>query len=254
MRWILKPTSVQRLHPVASVSVAASPDGAVESVPARLLRRGEYWIGDDAIATSAPRHLRRFRADAWIEAGYTRWADFETFVASGGYAHETLWRDDSGRPFPAGCRPASVDSRCEEVREATLAGMPRSWQESGPGPSLPLLGLTWFEAMALCRFFGGRLPFEAEWEAAVIAKVVPAGNDAEGRLQEWTGDAYVGRYWRADEALRGRPWTAGKQVVVRGYAIGEPVFAKTVRRGADPAAGIHHRSFRRIWDRNPLGR
>jgi formylglycine-generating enzyme required for sulfatase activity len=235
------------------MSLAESPDGAVELVAARLLRRGEYWIGDDAVATSAPRHLRRFRADAWIEAGYTRWADFETFAAAGGYADERLWRDDVGHPFPTGCRPASVDGRCEAIREATLAGVPQSWQDSGPGPSMPLLGLTWFEAMALSRFFGGRLPFEAEWEAAVIARVVAAGDDVEGRFQEWTGDGYVGRYWRADEAVRGRPWTTGRQVVARGYAIGEPTLAKTARRGVDPAVGSRHRGFRRAWDRDPMG-
>lgn len=232
----------------------ASRDGAVAAHAVRVLRRGEYWIGDDAVAASAPRHLRRFRADAWIEAGYTRWMEFETFVASGGYADERLWRDASGQSFPDGCRPASVDARCDAIRELTLAGMPPSWRESGPGPSVPLLGLTWFEAMALSRFFGGRLPFEAEWEAAVTSRVVAAGDDAGGWFQEWTGDVHAGRYWRADEAVRGRPWTAGKQVVVRGYALGEPAVATTARRGFDPASGSQYRGFRRIWDHDPTGR
>jgi len=226
--------------------VVKSTDDAAAS--ARLLRRGGYWIGDDAIATSAPRHLRRFRDDAWIEVGYARWADFEVFVASGGFADERLWRDASGNAFPAGCVPASVDDRCEMIREATLAGMPRAWQASGADRLLPLLGVTWFEAMAVSRFFGGRLPFEAEWEAAMRGRVVAAGDDDGGRFQEWTADAFVGRYWRADEAVRGRPWTAGRQVVVRGYATGEPTFATTARRSVDPASHGPHRGFRRVWD------
>lgn len=233
--------------------MAASRYLSIDATAVRPLPGGDYWIGDDATATSAPRHLRRFAASAWIESGYTPWDAFAEFVTAGGFTDPRLWRNAAGEPFPAGSAPVSVDRRCEAIREATLAGMVGGGQGGGATSDVPVLGLTWFEASAVCQFFGGRLPFEVEWEAAMVARAVPQPRDVAGRFQEWTGDAYFSRYWRTDGSIRGRPWAAGREVVVRGHAVGEPALALTARRAAEPGTPVSARAFRRIWDHDPRG-
>jgi formylglycine-generating enzyme required for sulfatase activity len=45
------------------------------------------------------------------------------------------------------------------------------------GPKMPVVGVSWFEADACCRFFSGMLPTEAQWEKA--------GRGVDGRMFPW---------------------------------------------------------------------
>ena len=217
---------------------------------ARKLPAGDYWIGNDSTPNASPRHMRRFIGDVWIDQDLLSWRAFEAFVTSGGYADSLWWRAADGNPFSDSAQPASVDNRCETIRQMTLADAPVSWQL--PRGDLPALGLTWFEAAAVCHFSGARLPFEAEWETAMATGLLQGANPAlSAAAQEWCFDGYASRYWRADSGVRGRSWHAGQKVTVRGYRSTEPTLGLTARRPADPSSGNAGCGFRRVWERAP---
>jgi len=44
---------------------------------------------------------------------------------------------------------------------------PEDWERQRQYPNRPVVGVSWFEADVYCRWKGGRLPSEAEWERAV---------------------------------------------------------------------------------------
>src|SRR5687768_7426922 len=117
---------------------------------------GEYDVGDDSIPNASPRH-RRHLESFWIDSEPVSWAHFETFVAGGGYGDESLWTDAAGNPTST-ARPTSVDAHHRQ-----LLSLGRGWvgrRSEGRTREQPITGLSWFEAGAIARFYGARLPFE----------------------------------------------------------------------------------------------
>ena len=111
-------------------------------------------------------------------------AEVAAFIAEGGYRRAALWMSDGWALMQREGWEAPLYWRRHEA----------GWQQFGPGGLAPLVGtaparhLSWYEADAIARWAGARLPTEAEWEAAASH---PALHDMAGRVWQWTNSAYL---------------------------------------------------------------
>jgi ergothioneine biosynthesis protein EgtB len=133
--------------------------------------------------------------------------EFREFIEDAGYARPELWLDAGHAETVAGGREHPLYWYRED----------ETWMQyslAGPVPLVaaePVCHVSFFEADAYARWAGRRLPTEAEWEVAAMARPV-AGNLAEsgrfhveaasasevglqqmfGDVWEWTASPYVG--------------------------------------------------------------
>lgn len=88
--------------------------------------------------------------------------EYSAFVEDGGYFEPRYWEKDW------------------KLREEKSWSTPGNWEDQTKHPTWPITGVSWFEAMAYCRWLSEkadvcyRLPKEAEWEKTTIH---PDGGD-----------------------------------------------------------------------------
>lgn len=129
-------------------------------------------------------------------------ADWLEFIASGGYLRRELW-SEAGWAWLARARVCAPSTWLAAPRGHLLRAM------GGDAPlplSHPVEGVAAFEAEAYARFRGGRLPTEAEWEAAAhlavdasprlglvcgATRAVGEAPDLLGNVWEWTASTFA---------------------------------------------------------------
>jgi len=137
------------------------PDIDLIEIPA-----GEFWMGSDEYDNEKPRHRVTFREPFWMSRYPITNAQYQAFVADGGYQENTYWTETGG---------------WEIKKKEGWNGMRQFQDQLFALPNHPVVDVSWYEAMAFCAWLTERfctvethgraslhyrLPTEAEWEYA----------------------------------------------------------------------------------------
>jgi iron(II)-dependent oxidoreductase len=184
----------------------AAREGWID-IPAGRLQMGAPAAGF-AYDNERPRHDVDVPAFAIARRPVTN-ATWMHFVEGGGYERREWWSDEGWA--------------WKEQYDITR---PEGWTADGPrDDDEPVLHVSWFEADALARSHGARLPTEAEWERAATWTRDPP-RDA-GHVWEWTSTCFRGYpgfvahpyreysevfFGDAYRVLRGSSWATSERV------------------------------------------
>ena len=168
--------------------------------------------------------------------------------------------------------------------------MPEAWKGQLENPNRPVVGLSWFEAVAYAQWAGCRLPTETQWERAArgtdrrrypwgdaspnasflnyqynIGGPTPVGiypegatcdgiQDLAGNVWEWCFDWYVEGYCSKSPRVNPTGPPSGSSRVLRGGAWDtDPRSCRgSCRRSDDPSLRCHNIGFRLVsWPSGP---
>lgn len=157
--------------------VLSEPVGAAQPVapqpPAspgwQPIPTGSYKLGDSRHAAEQPAHTVDLAAFEVAQMPVTN-REFAQFMAEGGYANPDWWTPEGwAQIVENGLRAPAFWNRPEY-----FSGM--------EFPDHPVVGVSWYEALAYASWSGARLPREAEWETACrgpAGLIYPWGPDWE---------------------------------------------------------------------------
>jgi eukaryotic-like serine/threonine-protein kinase len=208
----------------AAVEIRLLPRGAAPGMVA--VPGGTFPVSLNAFSNTRPIPLDPYMIDRYEITN----AQYQQFVDAGAYARAEYWED---LLFERDGRQTSWREAVATFRDATGAPGPATWQfgrrPAGTGEH-PVGGVSWYEAVAYCRFRGQTLPTLYHWRRAALspdemfAPLAPAllrhSNVAGGgpaRVGTFRGVGPYGTYdmagnvreWSWNEARPGHRWIQG---------------------------------------------
>lgn len=169
---ILIPQSVSPPSDVLTVGVRLTDPKGVTMV---YVPPGAFMMGSRHEDDEQPPHEVVIERGFWLDLIPVTNGMYEQFIKAGGYQTRKLWTKGGWAWVRANKKTGPVD-----YEGFTSADQPR-------------VGVTWFEAFAYCRWRGGRLPTEAEWEWAARGpknRVYPWGNRFDANRVIYTQNSH----------------------------------------------------------------
>jgi formylglycine-generating enzyme required for sulfatase activity len=174
-------------------------DMAMICVPGGQFLMGNSGVGDDA-TYGYPREYPQHPVDVpafWISKTEVTRDQFNQFIAAGGYSNPAYWSGD-GWAWKLSVNRTQPDywasTAAWEASSRPVYWDPRSFTQTG---SHPAVGVSYYEAEAFCKWAGGRLPTEAEWEKAArwdgSPRIYPWGSTTDAsKCNDWFDTSYRG--------------------------------------------------------------
>ncbi|MEZ4679776.1 MAG: SUMF1/EgtB/PvdO family nonheme iron enzyme [Caldilineaceae bacterium] len=157
-RWPNWATHAPRVMTTAGMQFCYVPAG-----PLRMGSKKGNGPGEDPLAyeDEEPQHELDLPDAYWLGRYPVTNAQFAEFVAAGGYANAAYWPEAAAHGYWR-------DGRFQDENQ------PRHLGEPFTLPNHPVVGVSWYEALAYARWlteqlpagWQARLPSEAEWEKA----------------------------------------------------------------------------------------
>ncbi|MGZ8542236.1 MAG: formylglycine-generating enzyme family protein [Chitinophagaceae bacterium] len=204
-----------------SDSILASGDTSTAGM--KYIPGGSFMMGGDneqASADEYPKHS--VRVDGfWMDETEVTNAQFQKFVAATGYITTAEQKPDweelkktipPGTPRPPDSLLVAASLVFKQTERAVdLHDFNQWWSwvpgadwkhPQGPGSNIngkenyPVVHVSWYDAMAYCKWAGKRLPTESEWEFAarggLVNNIYPWGNEhvnaGKAKTNSWEGE------------------------------------------------------------------
>lgn len=176
-----------------------------------LVPAGEFLMGSagddrDAEKDEKPQH-RIYLPAYYLDRTPVTNAQYRRFIDAGGYASATYWKEAiaAGRWKDGAYLDYYQDNK---PRSEPIYWKDVKWNSD----QQPVVGVTWYEALAYARWAGKRLPTEAEWEKAASWAEEQGSGGARGqgrkRRYPW-GDAWDPKRCNTKEAGPGKTTPVG---------------------------------------------
>ncbi|MES2331044.1 MAG: formylglycine-generating enzyme family protein [Bacteroidota bacterium] len=201
-------------------SIAASGDTSSKGMV--YIPGGSFSMGADnqqADKDEYPKHEVKLNA-FWIDKTEVTNAEFEKFINATGYITTAEKKPDweemkktlpPGTPKPSDDQLVAASLVFKQTNQPVDLNDYNQWwdwvpganwrQPEGPGSSIkghenyPVIQVSWFDAMAYCKWAGKQLPTEAQWEFAarggLVNNIYPWGNEhvnaGKPKANTWEG-------------------------------------------------------------------